>query len=640
MSITSLSRIRHSLASFRFRLSLFFVALVIVPMIAVALVLFRLISDSENGKADARVSAARSIAANVYIDGVHSADAALTHVGRDRRLASALARGNLTVVRHRARVLASDHRIRRLVLLRGTHVLVDFGSGQAIAPAARDLIGPGGHRLGQLQVALETAATYGARVKQLAGVEVAVLRNGKLIGTTARGLQNRQLPNVGNVSAANRHFRVASFDATGFRGVPLRITVLSDRQPTSSAVADSRLIAGGILVIFFIVAFTCAVVVSRSLQGQIAGFLAAARRLGGGDFSAQVPVSGRDEFAALGEEFNKMSAQLEARLAELGDQRARLESALQRIGEAFASNLDRDGLLEVVLRAAVDGVGAEGGRASARVSPGGPLEERARVGQVSAFSELLAQVENGVLRSHRPRDAAGDSGWALGHPLLDDHVGGSDGAGPVGGLISVARSDRPFTAPEVELFGYLAAQAAVSIENVSLHETVQLQAVTDELTGLYNHRRFQEALASELERSKRFEQDMSLVMLDIDNFKSINDTYGHQQGDLVLREVARILRENSREIDAPARYGGEELAVVLPQTDQNGAFNLAERVRAGIEDLKLPVLEGNGTMSVTASLGVASLARSATDAGELVAAADAALYEAKRGGKNKTVRAH
>jgi diguanylate cyclase (GGDEF)-like protein len=103
--------------------------------------------------------------------------------------------------------------------------------------------------------------------------------------------------------------------------------------------------------------------------------------------------------------------------------------------------------------------------------------------------------------------------------------------------------------------------------------------------------------------------------------------------------VARILRENSREIDAPARYGGEELAVVLPQTDQNGAFNLAERVRAGIEDLKLPVLEGNGTMSVTASLGVASLARAAGDAGELVAAADAALYEAKRGGKNKTVRA-
>ncbi|HEV3229538.1 MAG TPA: diguanylate cyclase, partial [Solirubrobacteraceae bacterium] len=449
---------------------------------------------------------------------------------------------------------------------------------------------------------------------------------------------------VGNLSVANRQFRVASFAATGFRGAPLQISVLADRQPTSSAVASSRLLAGGILVAFFVIAFTCAVLVSRSLQGQIASFLAAARRLGGGDFSAQVPVAGKDEFAALGQEFNKMSAQLEARLVELRDQRARLESALQRIGEAFASNLDRDGLLEVVLRAAVDGVGAEGGRASARVSPDGPLEERARVGHVSAFSELLGQVERDVLDRRAPREAAGDSAWALGHPLLDDGVSGDglrgpDAAGPVLGLISVARSDRAFTAPEIELFGYLAGQAGVSIENVSLHETVQRQAVTDELTGLYNHRRFQEALASELERSKRFEQDMSLVMLDIDNFKSINDTYGHQQGDLVLREVARILRENSREIDAPARYGGEELAVVLPQTDQNGAFNLAERVRAGIEDLKLPVLEGNGTMSVTASLGVASLARAAGDAGELVAAADAALYEAKRGGKNKTVRA-
>jgi diguanylate cyclase (GGDEF)-like protein len=678
MSVTPpLSRLRTSLASFRFRLSLFFVALVIVPMIAVALVLFRLISDSENGKADARVSAARTLAGNIYSQDARSADSTLTHIGRDPRLVRGLDRNHLGVVRHRARELASSHGARRLLLLRGNRVLVDVGSRDAIAPAARDLIL--GHRsLGQLQVALDTASTYAAKVKQLTGVDIAVVSDGRVIGTTVSGLPSRALPQVGNLDVGSRHFRVASFAATGFRGMPVKVSVLSDRQGTSSAVATSRLLAGGILVAFFVIAFTCAVLVSRSLQGQIASFLNAARRLGGGDFSAPVPVSGRDEFAALGDEFNKMSAQLEARLHELREQRARLESALQRIGEAFASNLDRDGLLEVVLRAAVDGVGAEGGRASARLSPGEPLQERARVGQVSAFSDLLSRVEADVLQSHRPRESGGDSGWALGYPLqppegvrVDGDAGdglhtpaatggpatsgdgtrgygaGGDGAraplivggAPVLGLISVARSDRAFTPPEVELFGYLAGQAAVSMENVSLHETVQRQAVTDELTGLYNHRRFQEALASELERSKRFEQDMSLVMLDIDNFKSINDTYGHQQGDLVLREVARILRENSREIDAPARYGGEELAVVLPQTDQNGAFNLAERVRAGIEELRLPLLDGGGTMSVTASLGVASLAGSAADADELVAAADAALYRAKRGGKNQTIRA-
>ncbi len=120
------------------------------------------------------------------------------------------------------------------------------------------------------------------------------------------------------------------------------------------------------------------------------------------------------------------------------------------------------------------------------------------------------------------------------------------------------------------------------MENVGLHETVQRQAVTDELTGLFNHRRFQEFLDAEVERARRFpDQPVGLILLDLDDFKSVNDTYGHQQGDLVLREVSRVLQETSREIDAPSRYGGEELAVVLPGTDLEGAYDMAERVRHG-----------------------------------------------------------
>jgi len=205
--------------------------------------------------------------------------------------------------------------------------------------------------------------------------------------------------------------------------------------------------------------------------------------------------------------------------------------------------------------------------------------------------------------------------------------------------VSVARHGAPFGAGERELFHYLAGQAAVSIENVGLHETVERQAVTDELTGLFNRRRFQEAMATEVERARRFQQPLGLVLLDIDDFKQVNDTYGHQQGDLVLREVARVLRESSREIDEPARYGGEELAVVLPGTDLHGAYNLAERMRAEIEALELPLLDGIGNLRVTASFGVATLPGSAEDTRGLFAAADDALYRAKRSGKNRTERA-
>jgi diguanylate cyclase (GGDEF)-like protein len=178
----------------------------------------------------------------------------------------------------------------------------------------------------------------------------------------------------------------------------------------------------------------------------------------------------------------------------------------------------------------------------------------------------------------------------------------------------------------------------VSIENVDLHEIVQMQAVTDELTGLFNLRHFHETLDGEVERSRRFGTDVGLAMMDIDDFKTINDTFGHQQGDMVLLEVGRVLRSLSRDIDEPARYGGEEMAVILPQTDLNGAELLAERMRVAIESLRINRLDGEGTLNVTASFGVASLPACATEKDGLIAEADAALYRAKRAGKNRVER--
>ena len=166
-----------------------------------------------------------------------------------------------------------------------------------------------------------------------------------------------------------------------------------------------------------------------------------------------------------------------------------------------------------------------------------------------------------------------------------------------------------------------------------LHESVSRDAVTDDLTGLSNKRRFRELLGKEAARAYRFRHDLSLLMLDIDNFKQVNDTYGHLQGDIVLRAVADAIAGESRGIDEPARYGGEEFAVVLPETSLAGAVALAEAIRQKVRE-HVFVFEGDA-LRLTISVGAAVLAETDQKAVDLVKRADERLYEAKRAGRDR-----
>jgi diguanylate cyclase (GGDEF)-like protein len=163
------------------------------------------------------------------------------------------------------------------------------------------------------------------------------------------------------------------------------------------------------------------------------------------------------------------------------------------------------------------------------------------------------------------------------------------------------------------------------------------QAQTDGLTNLANRRALDERLDGEVDHARRLGTNVAFVIADIDNFKSINDSHGHQTGDEVLRRVARAFSEAVRELDLPGRYGGEEIALVLPGTNLSGARALAEKIRKTLEELEVTTPEGN-TVHVTASFGAACYPAQ-TGVEELVAAADAALYEAKRTGKNRVVTA-
>ena len=177
---------------------------------------------------------------------------------------------------------------------------------------------------------------------------------------------------------------------------------------------------------------------------------------------------------------------------------------------------------------------------------------------------------------------------------------------------------------------------AMSISNAVSYEQTKKLAVTDGLTGISNRPNMEQSLLSEFERSKRYNSPLSVVLLDVDHFKDVNDSYGHQKGDEILVTFASVLKKFCRANDTAARYGGEEFLMILPQSNAQGAFKIAERVREEI--MKMSFVGNDSKFSVTTSCGVAELNRDyMKNTDQLINVADNAMYEAKNSGRNKTI---
>ncbi len=331
--------------------------------------------------------------------------------------------------------------------------------------------------------------------------------------------------------------------------------------------------------------------------------------------------------ALLAHDRNQRIDQAHERLEALQRERRRLQVAVHRIGDAFASKLDLDALLSITTRAVVEAIDADGGRAGAHQGVGRRLVRRATVHEDADLEPALRAAEEGALDRREPSVAMVDGVWALAAPVQAPE------SARAAGMISVARRGSAFLGEERDLLIHLCEQAGVAAANIDKHETLHRQALTDELTGLANHRRLQELLGQGVERYHRAQVPLSFVLLDLDDFKAVNDSRGHQTGDIVLRAVADAMRECCRADDEPARYGGEELGVVLQGVDFGQAIALAERVRAAVAELELVDTEGE-KLQVTTSVGVSSLGPEIADGQALIAAADQALYQAKRDGKN------
>lgn len=195
---------------------------------------------------------------------------------------------------------------------------------------------------------------------------------------------------------------------------------------------------------------------------------------------------------------------------------------------------------------------------------------------------------------------------------------------------------KPISKDDLRMLIMLANQAGLAIENSQLYEQTVLLAHSDFLTGLWNHGYFQYLLQNELEKTKVTQNPLSLIMLDIDDFKVYNDSLGHQAGDKILKELALLLKKHSRKMDYVCRYGGEEFAIILLQTDKKEAFLIAERLRQDIEKHHFAHQEILPSKNLTVSIGVACSSEDGLSPSELLNFSDKALYQAKNSGKNNT----
>ncbi len=204
-----------------------------------------------------------------------------------------------------------------------------------------------------------------------------------------------------------------------------------------------------------------------------------------------------------------------------------------------------------------------------------------------------------------------------------------------------------YVAPEhLERPGFpalMAQQIALGLEKAQLYNQIKAMALSDGLTGLANRRNFDMFLRTELRRASSLQRPLSLIMLDLDKFKSYNDTYGHLTGDKLLAQIGEILRHGVRSIDFPARYGGEEFSIILPECSNSEAVNIAEKLRHTVETTQFPDNMTTYTARITASLGIAtydpSLLQEQPDMEKLISVADKALYQAKQEGRNRVISA-
>jgi diguanylate cyclase (GGDEF)-like protein len=361
-----------------------------------------------------------------------------------------------------------------------------------------------------------------------------------------------------------------------------------------------------------------------------------------GRFDHRIKVRSKDEVGQLAEAFNDMTDTLGETVSELSSSRDQLRRAIRRVGDTLRSTHDMKQMLSSVLNTTVDAIRADGavlwmfGSTREELYPARGVNVdldslgRLKVGEgvVGLVAERSANI---LLPQHsgvRPSRAETAFRVMIAIPLYSQDR--------IMGVIAVHREDPDdlFTEEEFDYVVFLGEQAGVAVENVLLHEEAQRLSITDGLTGVWNRRYFLMQFPQVIAAAQRFQRPFSVLMLDLDSFKAINDTHGHQRGDAILVEFAKRVDRVIREVDTFARYGGEEFICLLSETDLQGARITAEKI---LDAVRSEPFGGPGEqpLTITVSIGVASYPHHGETYKALVGAADRALYKAKQDGRDR-----
>jgi diguanylate cyclase (GGDEF)-like protein len=576
------------MGSFKLKLVVYFSVISLLPFAAAFSGLEAVTDRNETRRADGMLETGVRAGLVQYGEEIAAAQQRAARLARDPAFQRALALRD----RRALRALVAREPDLRLEGVRG----LSFGSiAEPAVERAVTVRGARG-RLGRVVAGVTLDRRLAERLRRSAGIErgghVAFVRSGWITaGTGNLGGPITAPTDPGKVTIGGREFRALASEPLPEYG-DLRLLVLAPqaRIDASTDWLQSRIFLAMLVVLALIAAV--AYLEGRSIVRSLGHVADAARGIARGRLSDRVGVRGRDEFASLGRAFNEMADQLEARLHELEEERRRVRETTLRFGEALAATHDIDQLLRVIVESAVESTGASLGQL---VDEGRVLIE---VGETRGPTELEFPL------------AAGRENFG-----------------------SLRLFGEDFTSEQRESAGWLVGHAVIALANAQRHRTVEQQALVDSLTGLANRRLCAAALEKELARAERFGEPLALVLADIDDFKDINDRWGHPTGDEVLKIVAKTLQASVREIDLAGRWGGEEFALLLPGTDLEGGHDLAERVRRKLVRKKFLARSGE-RIRVTASFGVAAFPQAGTQ-DQLVAASDGALYEAKRSGKNR-----